>query len=285
MSTLDRRLNAYRPDLADVRLKGQVEAARFVSGTPATVSAPVADVHSVPDAASGVDTQFLCGDTVLVFEERDGWAWIQADRDGYVGYVRQEAIAPGMPEPTHVVCVQRSFVYPTAELKSPPLTTHSMGARLAVTGETEERGTRYALLASGGAMIARHLRPLGGPSVDFVSVAEEFLHTPYLWGGASGFGIDCSGLVQLALFMAGREVPRDTDMQAEGLGVPVREGAPLGRGDLVFWRGHVAIMLDSEEVIHANGFTMTVSREPLAEAVRRIEPLYGRPVGIRRLGS
>lgn len=279
---LDRRLNAFRPDLADARLMGQVTAQRFVEPEPAAIAVPVADLRAAPRAEAGVDTQLLHGDAVHVFERRGGWAWVQALRDGYVGYVAVAALGPPQPPPSHVVCVPRSFVYPEPELKAPAIAAHSMGARLRVTGEEERRGTRYALLGSGGAMIARHLRPVERHDGDYVSVAEQFLHTPYLWGGASGFGIDCSGLVQLAMFMAGRQVPRDTDMQAAAVGTPLDAEAGLRRGDLVFWRGHVAVMTDGSSLIHANGYTMTVSREPLAEAIRRIAALYGEPTGYRR---
>lgn len=279
---LDRRLNAFRPDLADERLKHRVEATHFTAGEPAAVAAPAANVHQTPNASAGMDTQFLHGDTVRVFERKDGWAWVQNARDDYVGYVRESDLREVPEGPTHVVCIPRSFVYPEANLKAPPVRTHSMGARLAVKEVVERGSTRYALLESGGAMIARHLRLLDEASADFVSLAEAFLGTPYLWGGTSGFGIDCSGLVQLSLFMAGREVPRDTDMQEAALGTPI-EAATLRRGDLVFWRGHVAVMMDGETVVHANGYTMTVSRESLAEAIQRIAPLYGQPTGYRRL--
>jgi len=282
MSKPDRRLNAYRPDLADERLRGQVDAARFVAGHPASITAPVVDVHATPDQASGIDTQFLHGDSVLVFDRRQGWAWVQGTRDGYVGYIRESSLGASGFQHTHVLPVPRSFVYPEPELKTPPLAAFSMGARVIVVEEVEKRGTRYALLASGGAMVAGHLRPVGQPESDYVSVAEKFLHTPYLWGGASGFGIDCSGLVQLSMFMAGRRAPRDTDMQANHVGVPVNPAEGLMRGDLVFWRGHVAIMTDSQTIIHANGYTMSVSCERLADAIRRIEPFYGKPTGFRR---
>ncbi|WP_173934828.1 NlpC/P60 family protein [Chelativorans sp. Marseille-P2723] len=280
MTTLDRRLNAFRPDLADERLAGQVEAERFVAGEEAFVSMPVVNVHTAPDRYSGMDTQLLHGDGVCVFERGAGWAWVQAARDRYVGYVEESALTQTQAASTHVVSVPRSFVYPEPELKTPPVTAHSMGARVAVVEEVENRGTLYAVLASGEAMIARHLLPVGAVFTDFVSVAEQFIHAPYLWGGASGFGLDCSGLVQLSMFMAGQRVPRDTYMQAN-IGSEVE--TEVKRGDLVFWRGHVAILTDDENVIHANGYTMTVSREPLAEATRRIEPFYGRPVGFRRL--
>ena len=282
MSALDRRLHAYRSDLADARLKGRVDALRYVEGQPAMVTAPVANLHSAPSVTAGMDTQLLHGDAVLVFESKDGWSWVQSERDGYVGYVADAMVGKPGPAPTHVVSVARSFVYPAPELKTPPIAAHSIGARVTVVGETETRGTRYYLLFSGGALIAKHLRPVDQHSADFVSFAEQLLHTPYLWGGASGFGIDCSGLVQLSLFMAGQRVQRDTDMQAEGIGRVIDSLEGLRRGDLVFWRGHVAIMMDEENIIHASGHGMIVEREPLSAAIRRIEPLYGAPLIYRR---
>ncbi|WP_295808245.1 NlpC/P60 family protein [uncultured Nitratireductor sp.] len=283
MTKLDRRLHAHRPDLADDRLKGKIDADRFIAGTSARISGPVVDVRSAPRLDAGIDTQFLCGDTVRVFERRDGWAWVQADHDNYVGYVNAASLAGNDVAPTHRVTAQRSFVYPEPELKTPAVAVHSLGAGVSVTEEVENRGTRYALLATGGAMFAGHLQPLDVHDDDYVTVAEAFLHTPYLWGGTSGHGIDCSGLVQLSMRMAGKSVLRDTDMQAESIGMLFEPGeSQLRRGDLVFWKGHVAIMLDHELMLHANGNTMTVAREPLKEAIARIERLYGRPTHYRR---
>lgn len=282
MEPLDRRRNAFRLDLADQRLEGKVDAERFVAGEPAHVIVPVADVHSAPDHAAGMDTQFLHGDRLRLFDRRDGWAWVQSERDSYVGYVAENAIRPGKPDPSHRVRALRSFAYSTPDLKTPPIHAHSLGAAVKVTGETHVRGTRYALLDDGSAMIARHLRSLEDAAADFVDIAELFLHTPYLWGGASGFGIDCSGLVQLSMLAAGQAVLRDTDMQAASIGQEIAADLPRQRGDLVFWRGHVAIHTTPDEIIHANGYTMTVARETLAEAVGRIEPFYGLPIAIRR---
>lgn len=283
MRPLDPRLHAYRPDLADEALRGRVEAERFVAGRPARISLPVADMLAEP--GGGLATQLLLGDTVRVFEERDGWAWVQADRDSYVGYVASAALAPGGPAPSHMVSAARTFTYPGPDLKRPRHACLSMGATVAVTGFVENRGTRYALLASREAVVAGHLVPVGEVLSDYVAAAERLEGTPYLWGGASAFGIDCSGLVQLAMRMAGRRVPRDSDMQAGSIGTPLDPGGSLSglrRGDLVFWQGHVAIMTGAETVLHANGHTMTVARESLGEAIERISHLYGRPAGFRR---
>ncbi|MEW9807264.1 C40 family peptidase [Mesorhizobium sp. ZMM04-5] len=284
MTAHDKRLHAFRPDLADARLQGKVAAERFVDGRPARIVQPVADLLREPRPDAGLDTQLLCGDAVTVFDEAEGWAWVQAARDGYVGYVSGGALGPG-EAPTHVVHAPRSFIYPGPDLKLPRMGELSMGSAVTVRDFAETRGTRYALLASGGAMIAAHLGEADRRADDFVAVAEDLLMTPYLWGGASAFGIDCSGLVQLAMRMAGRDVLRDTDMQAATIGAAIEPGADradLRRGDLVFWKGHVAIMVDPQTIIHANGHTMLVSREGLGEAIDRIGYLYGGPTGFRR---
>lgn len=285
MTHLDRRLNAYRPDLADARLEGRVETERFVAGRPARVAAPVLDVRNGPGEDAGLDTQLLAGDAVLVFEDAGGIAWVQSERDSYVGYVSREGLVFDAPEPTHVVGAPRTFSYSRPDMKSPATAMWSIGSRLTIVSEADTRGTAYALTANGEALVAAHLRPAGEAAEDFAGVAELLERTPYLWGGASAFGIDCSGLVQLSMRMAGRIAPRDTDMQAGALGTPLSAGddlAGLRRGDLVFWKGHVAIMLDAETIIHANGHTMSVAREPLRQAVDRIAYLYGKPTGFRR---
>ncbi|WP_189605924.1 NlpC/P60 family protein [Mesorhizobium sp. M4B.F.Ca.ET.017.02.2.1] len=285
MTARDARLHAFRSDLADARLKGEVSADRFVAGRPARISVSVADLRKAPRPDAGVNTQALFGDDVLVFEDSAGWAWIQAERDGYVGYVADTVLGPREQAPTHIVSVPRTFLYPGPDLRFPVSGQLSMGSAVTGTGAAETRGTHYALLSSGQALIAAHLQPAGETAADYVSVAESFLGTPYLWGGVSGFGIDCSGLVQLAMRMAGRDVLRDSDMQAASIGKPLDPGPDftgMRRGDLVFWKGHVAIMTDADTMIHANGHTMLVSREGLKDAVARIGYLYGGPTGVRR---
>lgn len=279
---LDRRLNAYREDLADKSLEGQVAARRFVVGEPARIGLPVAALRPKPDLASGMDTEVLLGEEVTIFDRADGWAWVKAASDGYVGYLPDAALASPGAAPTHHVIVPRTFLYPGADLRFPASAALSMGSRLAIVGEAETRGTRYLLLADGRAIVAGHCLPIGTyASDDYVAVAVRFLETPYLWGGRSGFGIDCSGLVQLSLMMTGRSAPRDTDMQAVGLGTEIGRD-DLRRGDLVFWKGHVAIMEDDKTLLHANGHTMTVAREDFEAAVKRIGWLYDLPTGYRR---
>ncbi|KGD86616.1 NlpC/P60 family protein [Rhizobium sp. YS-1r] len=282
MEILDRRLHAFRTDLADETLKGSVEAANFVRGEPARIAVPVAQLRPGPDLARGIDTELLFGETVRVFDRAGGFAWVQADQDRYVGYLPETML--GSPEePTHRIAVQRTFLYPEPELRKPPTATLSMGSRITVVGEVETRGTRYFVLSTGGAVIARHCLPVAETmGDDYVAVAEKFIETPYLWGGRSGFGLDCSALVQLSLMMVGKSAPRDSDMQVSIGSAITRE--ELRRGDLVFWKGHVGIMENEQTLLHANGHTMSVAREGFEEAVKRIGWLYEQPTGYRRLG-
>lgn len=282
MTMLDRRLHAYRPDLAEAGLEGKVEAERFVSGTTARVCVPVVALRPQPDFARGIDTELLYGEDVTIFDRADGWCWVKAASDGYVGYLPEDAIADAATAPTHIVVPQRTFLYPEPELRKPYKSVLSMGSRVHIAGEAEARGNSYLVLDDGTAIFSKHLQPLGAlDGQDYVDIAARFLETPYLWGGRSGLGIDCSGLVQLALQMTGRSAPRDTDMQAADLGEPIKR-SDVRRGDLVFWKGHVAIFEDPETIIHANGHTMTVARENFEAAVERIGWLYEQPTGYRR---
>ena len=278
---LDRRLHAFRPDLAEKSLEGRVEALRFVAGEPARIGLPRAALRPKPDGTAGIDTELLLGEPVTVLERKGGWAWVKAGIDAYVGYLPETALAAVPAAPTHWITAPRTFLYPEPDMKRPPVEALSMGSRIMATGEAETRGTPY-LLTDRGAVIARHAAPVDvAVTGDYVAVAARFLETPYLWGGRSGFGLDCSGLVQLSMMMAGRAAMRDSDMQMASLGAEIG-GDALRRGDLVFWKGHVAIMEDAETMIHANGYTMSVARETLAGAVGRIAPLYGRPILYRR---
>jgi cell wall-associated NlpC family hydrolase len=286
MNALNPRLNAYRTELADIRLQGQVDANHFVKGEPMQVTAAVADMRREPRPDSCVDTQVLFGETVDVFEEREGWCWVQARSDGYVGYMADTSLTMRISSPTHVVTAPRTFLYPGPDMKLPVEAALSMGSRIEAVGTVETRSTLYLQLASGAAVVADHAASVAAHAVDPVNVAKRLLQTPYLWGGRSGHGIDCSGLVQLAFSISGIQLQRDTPMQQKSAGreiFPGQGGEELRRGDLVFWKGHVALMLDPDTIIHASGHAMAVIIEAYAEAVRRIGYLYGEPVAYRRV--
>jgi cell wall-associated NlpC family hydrolase len=278
----DRRLHAYRPDLAEEALRGSVPAGHYVAGTPARLSASVASLRPRPDETAGIDTQVLFGEGLRVLDRADGWAWVKSDFDGYVGYLPETALDATVTPATHIVAVPRTFAYTGPDLRTPMAFALSIGSRLTVVGESETRGTRYFTLEGGQSVVAGHCLPVGETvGNDYVAIAGRFLETPYLWGGRSGFGLDCSALVQLSMMMTARSAPRDSDMQAAGLGAPIAR-EELRRGDLVFWKGHVAIMEDEATIIHANGHTMSVAREPLAAAIERTGYLYQQPTGYRR---
>lgn len=284
----DPRLNAYRDDLADQRLAGKVTAPRYVEGRAHRVIAPAAPLRRVPRLDAPFESEVLRGETFTVFaDDAEGWSWGQLETDRYVGYVPSDALSVDTPVPTHRVAALRTFVYPGPELKAPPREALSFLAQVAVGGDTVTRGTEYCALSGEVGFVAKvHLVPLATPpESDFVAVAERFLHTPYLWGGRTSLGLDCSALVQLALLAAGHAAPRDTDLQAAMVGAPVEGGAEaaLKRGDLVFWKGHVGIMIDGEYMIHASGGQMAVVIEPLKEAADRMAPTAGSPTGVRRL--
>ncbi|WP_152044539.1 C40 family peptidase [Aureimonas psammosilenae] len=281
---LDPRRNAFRADLADARLEGRVDAARFVEGKAMTVARPIAPLRREGRASATQETQALLGETVLVFEAHDdGWAWVQLDGDGYVGWMERAALSDRLAPATHRVCVPSTLLFPVPDIKQPVRAHLPMGARVAVGGEASDRNATYALVAPEGAVVVQHLQDLDAKAADFVVVAELFLGAPYLWGGKTPLGADCSGLVQTALGLAGIAAPRDTDMQERELGEAVAPYAPSKRGDLVFWPGHVGIMLDEARLLHANAFHMATRIEPLTEAVRRYEAKGVAISGIRRL--
>lgn len=280
--TLDPRRNAFRPDLAAKALEGVVMAERYVAGDPAIVVRAAVPLRKSPEASKAFETEALFGEPVTIFDEANGWAWVQLMRDGYVGYMPADALRRGVSRPTHRIQTLGTFLYSAPDIKSPPIMHLSMNALLTVRAGDE----RFLELSGGGFVFRRHAMAIERNARDFVEIAERFVGTPYLWGGRSHIGIDCSGLVQTSLLAAGFAAPRDTDMQqAElGKGVVVRdELEDLARGDLVFWKGHVGIMIDGVLMVHANAHHMLVAVEPLPEAAERIRKTAGDIVAVKRL--
>jgi len=283
MAMLDPRVTPARPDLAAAHLEGQVEAARFVQGRTRAVRAPQVSVRQAPAHDAALLTEALRGEVVDVYEDNgEGWSWGQLRSDGYVGWLPSGALGEPSAPLTHRVAALRTLVFPGPSIKLPPVDALSLGSAIAVA--TIEGS--LAVTADGEYLPAQHLALLAAAEPDFVAVAERFLGTPYLWGGKTSLGIDCSGLVQVALTAAGKRCPRDSDMQERALGTVIGDAsalAKLQRGDLLFWKGHVAIARDASTIVHANAHHMAVAIEPAAEAVRRTAAAGVELRSIRRL--
>ena len=243
------------------------------------VGRAVVNLHSAPASDAGLQTQLLFGETFTIYEEKNDWAWGQAALDSYVGYARADCFIPPVP-PTHRVISLATPLLAASDVKKGARDMLPMNAKIALA----EPDARFARLANGAYVFSKHLAPIDDHASDWVAVAERFVGVPYLWGGKTAAGIDCSGLVQTALEAGGITSPRDTDMMEAALGAPIALDGPLRRGDLIFWKGHVGLMLDSARLLHANGFAMQVSIEPFADVRNRTLEMEGLPIRtIRRL--
>lgn len=289
MSKLDTRLHAYRPDLADRQLDGLIEAARYTEGVPYQVSAPSLPVRQNPRPTSPQDTVLLFGETVRVFDTENGWAWMQNDADNYVGYVDLNGLTSMVSSLTHRVSTLRTLVFPDTSIKSPPLMDLSFASVVSVTTIIEKMAVISLSDGRSGYVPAQHLAPVDSRENDPIAMAMQFLGAPYLWGGKTADGLDCSALVQLAFTACGLPCPRDTDMQEASFGEPVAftgDESLLQTGDCVFWPGHVGIWIDRDRFLHATAAFMKCVVEPLSVAIPRISSDAGLAVSsVRRPAS
>jgi cell wall-associated NlpC family hydrolase len=283
MPAFDPRITPARADLAAKHLEGKVKAARFVEGRVCEVIEPQAPLRREPRPDAPLETEALKGERVTIYDANgEGWAWGQLAADGYVGWLPENALATAGAAPTHKVTALRTLAFPGPSIKLPPLEALPLGARLAIARIED----RMAVTQSGAYVPAAHLAPLGENESDFVTVAERFLGAPYLWGGKTALGLDCSGLVQVALTACGVSCPRDSDMQERALGAVVSaDPSTLERGDLIFWRGHVAIVRSPDSLLHANAPHMAVAIEPITQAVVRVRNAGSEITSIRRIAS
>jgi hypothetical protein len=280
MTAFDPRVTPARADLAAKHLEGKVPAARFVDGRVMEVVEPQTPLRREPRPDAPLDTEALKGERVTIYDSNaEGFSWGQLAGDGYVGWLPSNALAPAGPAPTHKVAALRTFAFPGPSIKLPPLEALPLGATLTV-GRIAER---MAITPGGAYVPLPHLKPLGDYERDYVAVAERFLGVPYLWGGKTALGLDCSGLVQVSLTACGTACPRDSDLQQAALGAPLEERSDLKRGDLIFWKGHVAIVRDEGSMIHANAYHMAVAIEPVAAALTRIRAAGSEVAAIKRL--
>ena len=268
--------------MAAAALREKVAADRYVEGEAGQVSASSAPLRRAPRYDAPLDTEALRGEMVTIYEENEGWAWVQLDRDRYVGYLPSEALSEQLRQITHRVTALRTYVFPSPDIKAPPMDLLSLNAGVAVTGEQD----KFLELQDRGFIFTGHAAPAEQRAPDFIEVAQRFIGTPYLWGGRTSIGLDCSGLVQLSLEAAGIASPRDTDVQETALGEPLSEptNPALARpGDLIFWKGHVGIVNHGGELLHANAHHMATVAEPLGQGVKRIAEAGNAITCIKRL--
>jgi cell wall-associated NlpC family hydrolase len=264
--TFDRRITAARPDLAAAHLKGVISAERYREGRVKQVALAATGLHVAPSSEATLETELLFGEIFTVYELKSGWVWGQGALDSHVGYAPAEAFSDSVAVPSHRVTARATPLLTAPDVKQPSRAILPLNAKLSIVEQTD----RFSRLAGGTFIFTAHIAPIDARAPDWIAVAEGFVGVPYVWGGKTFAGIDCSGLIQTALEAVGIAAPRDTDLMEAALGEAIALDAPLERGDLIFWKGHMGAMLNAARLLHASAASMQVVIEDFATARARI---------------